>query len=154
MKCRKCGVFLIAGENCWSGAIKHHDYICNDCHNERQRLLAKRRVQNKPLHARAKWLRDRTGTKIYYPDLMQLMHKQEGLCAICGCQLLETRICVDHIIPRANGGQAIKENLQLLCEMCNVGKHHWTQAEYVEHCQQITQYQKMTKMAVAGKKRK
>ena len=29
---------------------------------------------------------------------------------------------IDHIVPWADGGETVMENLQLLCERCNGGK--------------------------------
>ena len=40
-------------------------------------------------------------------------------CAVCGSHY---KICVDHIVPRAQGGTNERANLQPLCEPCNLKK--------------------------------
>jgi len=51
-----------------------------------------------------------------------LFGRQEGICT--GCQVLFPfrNMTVDHIIPRARGGQDNLDNLQLLCAACNATK--------------------------------
>ncbi len=44
-------------------------------------------------------------------------------CVICGASSKHgVRLHVDHIIPIAKGGKSTMDNLQTLCERCNVGK--------------------------------
>lgn len=43
-------------------------------------------------------------------------------CSSCGCGGDQTPLVVDHIIPIAEGGRSIPENLQVLCRNCNAGK--------------------------------
>lgn len=40
-------------------------------------------------------------------------------CLICGGHI---DLCCDHVIPEANGGEAVFENLQTLCRQCNSRK--------------------------------
>lgn len=41
---------------------------------------------------------------------------EEPICRICGHN---PSTCVDHIIPRSQGGSDYRENLQGLCERCH-----------------------------------
>lgn len=44
-------------------------------------------------------------------------------CCICGTSAKEgAKLHVDHIIPVSKGGKTIMDNLQTLCERCNLGK--------------------------------
>ena len=51
-----------------------------------------------------------------------LYEEQEKRCNGCEAYYHEKDLTVDHIIPRAKGGQDTKENLQLLCFHCNTVK--------------------------------
>lgn len=45
---------------------------------------------------------------------------RDQCCQACGQS--EGKMHVDHIIPKRLGGSDLMENLQLLCEMCNLRK--------------------------------
>ena len=48
-----------------------------------------------------------------------LYGKQKGYCAGCGVHFQFRNFHLDHIIPKAKGGQDTDKNLQLLCGHCN-----------------------------------
>ena len=52
----------------------------------------------------------------------QLMKKQEGKCAICGCAINTHNMHVDHIIPWDFVGDRLNDNFQGLCKDCNLSK--------------------------------
>ena len=43
-------------------------------------------------------------------------------CRFCGTTSAETRLHVDHVMPKARGGTDTLDNLATLCEDCNTGK--------------------------------
>jgi hypothetical protein len=43
-------------------------------------------------------------------------------CRLCGAGPSESPLHVDHILPRSKGGSNDENNLQVLCQRCNVGK--------------------------------
>lgn len=44
-------------------------------------------------------------------------------CCICGISAREgAKLHVDHIVPVSKGGKTVMDNLQTLCERCNLGK--------------------------------
>lgn len=44
-------------------------------------------------------------------------------CQLCGAQARDgAKLQVDHVIPWNNGGETTLENLQILCQVCNIGK--------------------------------
>lgn len=43
-------------------------------------------------------------------------------CRGCGATAQESRLHVDHIVPWSKGGLTVAENLQTLCDDCNIGK--------------------------------
>lgn len=52
-------------------------------------------------------------------------------CVICGASAdAGTRLHVDHIIPISKGGKSNINNLQTLCERCNIGKSDKTQEDF------------------------
>ena len=46
-----------------------------------------------------------------------------GKCALCGASSKDGFVMhVDHVIPRSKGGKSTIDNLQVLCDVCNIGK--------------------------------
>ena len=62
-------------------------------------------------------LGDLSGTLRY-----QVLTRAGFRCELCGVPADEQALHVDHIIPRARGGQDLRENLQALCWRCNGNK--------------------------------
>lgn len=53
-------------------------------------------------------------------SIKQEVFDRDGrICAKCGST---TKLCIDHIIPVSRGGFTKMENLQVLCEKCNLTK--------------------------------
>lgn len=52
-----------------------------------------------------------------------ILRRDDYKCQICGITAKEgAKLHVDHIMPIAKGGKTIPENLQTLCDRCNLGK--------------------------------
>lgn len=60
-----------------------------------------------------------------------LFGKQEGICTGCLMGFPFRNFTIDHIVPRAAGGQDNYDNLQLLCGACNSAKGTGTQEELI-----------------------
>jgi 5-methylcytosine-specific restriction endonuclease McrA len=58
----------------------------------------------------------------------QVIANAAGYCVKCGA---ENSNHVDHIVPKAKGGQDVLENLQLLCAKCNTSKGSKTEGKAV-----------------------
>ena len=44
-------------------------------------------------------------------------------CKLCGAAPIDgIRLHVDHVKPWSKGGETVLENLQILCNVCNIGK--------------------------------
>lgn len=55
----------------------------------------------------------------------KVLIKDGCMCRMCGSSPMKnsaTVLHVDHIIAWSNGGETVEENLQTLCEVCNIGK--------------------------------
>ncbi len=49
--------------------------------------------------------------------------RDEARCRLCGTAPHDgAKLQVDHVKPWNNGGETVLENLQILCQACNVGK--------------------------------
>lgn len=56
----------------------------------------------------------------------RILHRDHSRCRRCGRSMEDgVRLMVDHINPRAWGGQTEDSNLWTLCEQCNLGKKDW-----------------------------
>lgn len=55
-----------------------------------------------------------------------VLNRDNFRCVFCGrsppATDIGTKLHIDHIIPFSKGGKSILENLQTLCEKCNLGK--------------------------------
>lgn len=49
------------------------------------------------------------------------------ICAVCGST---EKLCIDHIFPVSRGGFTQMDNLQVLCEKCNLHKNNMTMKEF------------------------
>ena len=52
----------------------------------------------------------------------QILKAANGKCQLCGVSANDAVLHVDHIKPRSKGGSNDIDNLQCLCEQCNLGK--------------------------------
>ena len=65
----------------------------------------------------------RTPRNINWRLRAMVLMKDGATCKLCGATPQDgAKLHVDHIIPWAEGGETIFENLQILCERCNIGK--------------------------------
>lgn len=48
-----------------------------------------------------------------------LLKRDGAQCSICGRELTDDNICIDHIFPKGLGGSDNLDNLRLLCKVCN-----------------------------------
>ena len=60
----------------------------------------------------------------------RLYGEQEGVCKGCDRHFPFKIMEVDHITPKARGGQDTVDNLQLLCSHCNRSKGAKTMAQW------------------------
>lgn len=69
-------------------------------------------------------------TKQIAPRLRYTILKRDGFqCLLCGATAQSTRLEVDHIIPRAQGGEHAMTNMRTLCIECNTGRQYDMRAE-------------------------
>lgn len=52
-----------------------------------------------------------------YQRLRKQVLAEEFACALCGVEGI--KLYVDHIVPLAQGGPNVRENLRALCQPCN-----------------------------------
>ena len=52
----------------------------------------------------------------------EILRRDRYTCRFCGASAPDVPIVIDHVIPRSQGGPDVAENLQALCEECNLGK--------------------------------
>jgi 5-methylcytosine-specific restriction endonuclease McrA len=66
----------------------------------------------------------RTSRTINWRLRAMVLMKDGAKCKLCGAtpQNGNTKLHVDHITPWAKGAETVFENLQILCEKCNIGK--------------------------------
>lgn len=60
------------------------------------------------------------GGQITAAEIMAIVHRQKGKCAVCG---VKTKLTMDHIMPVVLGGVGDRTNFQGLCKPCNSRKH-------------------------------
>lgn len=65
----------------------------------------------------------RTPRNINWRLRAMVLMKDGARCKLCGTTPQDgSKLHVDHIVAWANGGETELENLQILCEQCNIGK--------------------------------
>ena len=51
-----------------------------------------------------------------------ILEKTGGVCAVCGRPLSQSKVTIDHYIPKYHGGTDDERNLLPLCRNCNKSK--------------------------------
>lgn len=57
----------------------------------------------------------------------KVFNRDGRVCVVCGSS---EKLCVDHIIPVSRGGFTTLDNLQVLCDKCNLQKSNMTMEEF------------------------
>lgn len=57
----------------------------------------------------------------------KVFERDGQVCSVCGSV---DKLCIDHIFPVSRGGFTKLENLQVLCEKCNLRKSNMTMDEF------------------------
>lgn len=97
---------------------KHQEYSYNKVKELYDKVIE--RIKNKEsLEYQKKIERLKMTDSLRYDILWRDGYK----CQICGITAKDgAKLHVDHIIPIAKGGKTVPENLQTLCDRCNLGK--------------------------------
>jgi len=65
----------------------------------------------------------RTPRKINWRLRFLVLMRDGACCCLCGATPHDgAKLHVDHVVPWSKGGETVIENLQILCNVCNVGK--------------------------------
>lgn len=73
----------------------------------------------------------RTPRNANWRQRAQVLLRDGATCKMCGARPEDgAKLHVDHIVPYANGGETVLENLQILCEQCNIGKSNLDPGQY------------------------
>jgi hypothetical protein len=78
-----------------------------------------------------------TCTPISAPGVLELLKRQQYLCALSGRPLTPESAALDHIVPVRVGGQHIIENAQVLDKDVNRAKNALTNAEFLAMCREV-----------------
>ena len=87
---------------------------CNRDYNKKYPEKHKSRKQNR------RALENGAQGRVYPQDIAEIKQAQKNRCAVCGINL--TKFHVDHIKPLSSGGSNMRENIQILCQHCNLSK--------------------------------
>lgn len=69
-------------------------------------------------------------------ELSRLWKWQRGRCALTG-RRLDRSAQLDHILPKARGGDDSAGNLRWTCEAVNIAKRHMTDDEFLTLCGEV-----------------
>jgi hypothetical protein len=90
-----------------------------------------------------KHLLSKKRTNVTAQDLVELLNKQQGKCALSGTKLtcekvvgkyVKTNASIDRIIA---GGEYNIENVQLVCRAVNSFRHDLTIKEFIQWCKRV-----------------
>ena len=116
-------------------AKKREDGICQTCSNPSHpglsycKVCQLKNVAASNLGNRSRWI-----------DLQDLMEKQGNRCALSGQPIDITNAEIDHILPRAKGGQDVIENLQWTHKVTNRMKRDMNIYELIAWAKDIVEF--------------
>lgn len=65
----------------------------------------------------------RTPRNVNWRLRAQVLMRDGATCRLCGATVQNgAKLQVDHVYPWSKGGETTIDNLQILCEVCNIGK--------------------------------
>jgi 5-methylcytosine-specific restriction endonuclease McrA len=82
----------------------------------------------------------RSATAASFNELAGLWKKQRGLCALTGERLTRQNAELDHIIPKARGGDDSLSNLRWVTKEVNRAKRDLTDAEFIALCGNVMRW--------------
>jgi Homing endonuclease associated repeat/HNH endonuclease len=80
---------------------------------------------NNPVQPRGVAGNRSTDRKINWRLRARILIRDSCICQMCGTSPAKNTDCVlhvDHVLPWSKGGETVEENLQTLCDVCNIGK--------------------------------
>lgn len=110
--CRHCGDRM-----CFEKGYGPEFELCSECAEEIANLYwlvhAGERLTDRPARPASKPM-------LSQADKWRILRRDGFCCQSCGAQ--DRPLHVDHVIARINGGSDADENLQALCDKCNLQK--------------------------------
>ncbi|HQU83931.1 MAG TPA: HNH endonuclease signature motif containing protein [Pyrinomonadaceae bacterium] len=130
-KCSKCQT--VKPISCFTKHARTADgfrYQCNECLSEFRKTLEYQNQNRKHKHTRRARENNAEGS-FTADDVSKIYHSQKGCCKYCLVEV-GNDYHLDHIIPISRGGTNYPENLQILCETCNLRKAKKTPEEFFQ----------------------
>ena len=106
-----CFVF---GRNCWERIF--YSLLGEYADSDDEDFVYARLIEYKPLQNK------KQSKAVGLSKRYNILKRDNFSCVLCGATGKESKLEVDHIIPRSSGGGDGEENLQTLCFACNRGK--------------------------------
>lgn len=78
--------------------------------------------------------------------LAWLIERDGPNCAYCGCT--PEKVHIDHIVPMAQGGSNMPDNLALSCHACNIGKGYSSLDEWINRLQHAGDSRRVTSVCL------
>ena len=168
--CRVCNAKL-EETNTYPAQIKHGDFICKNCANEKSKLyperLKKYRERNsenvKESSRKYKRRLKETNPQLLFARNSYNSHKKRGHivnltvdeiceiakkvtnCPFCGIELNYRNYTTLSDTPSLdridNEKELNRENVMIICHKCNITKSNRTLKEFVEYCRKISELQ-------------
>lgn len=80
---------------------------------------------------------DRPHGEVTAKKIIRLLEWQHYKCALSGVELTTQNCQADHIVPVAEGGRDVMENVQLVVAEVNKAKGTMGQSEFIQMCERV-----------------
>lgn len=115
----------------------HNQSLCGTCYTHSRKPEVKaHREQIKAsdwleIRHRVQQLNARALPKITAGDVRDVVAKSDRHCPYCNTYLTQSNTHIDHIQPIGEGGTNSPENLELICNFCNLAKSNRSRIEFI-----------------------